>query len=654
MTYKTDKRLKSFNINEKDTISIIKSLNSNKAHGYDNLSIRMIKICEESISLPLKIIFETSLKHGVFPEIWKKANVVPSHKKENKTLIKNYRPISLLPIFSKIFERIIYNSLLNYFLSNKLFTPSQSGFLPGDSCIAQSLSIMHEIQTSFDENSTVAVRRVFLDISKAFDKVWHKGLLFKLKIYGVEGQFLSLLGNYLENREQRVVLNGQTSEWKKINSGVPQGSVLGPLLFLIYINDLPDGLTSMCKIFADDTSLFSKVLDVNESAKTLNIDLEKINQWAFQWKMQFNPDPNKEANEVIFSRKMNNNLSYPPVKFNGNNITKCSDQKHLGVVLDSKLDFNTHIDQKIKKCNKLIGLMKRLSLHLPRSALLTIYKSFIRPHLDYGDTLYDKPNNENFQNKIEQVQYRACLAITNAIRGTSRERLYDELGLHSLIERRWRSKLIFFYKIMKGLLPEYLFSYLDFSTQEKYSLRLSTTSMIRPFPSKKKFFKNTFFPYCISEWNKLTVEIKNAKSINIFKKLILIKKKENSIFSICDPLGVKLLTRLRPNFSHLNEHKFRHGFNDTLNPLCACGNAIETTQHFLLRCHQYSSQRKELFEKLEKIYPNISTLSLKDQVNVLLYGPQNDDSKSLNQDIIKHVITFIKATARFEKPLKTV
>ena len=120
---------------------------------------------------------------------------------------------------------------------------------------------------------------------------------------------------------------------------------------------------------------------------------------------------------------MNNNLSYPHVKFNGNNITKSSDQKHLGVVLDSKLDFNTHIDQKIKKCNKLIGLMKRLSVHLPRSALLTIYKSFIRPHLDYGDILYDKPNNENFQNKIEQVQYRACLAITNAIRGTSRERL---------------------------------------------------------------------------------------------------------------------------------------------------------------------------------------------------------------------------------------
>ena len=133
------------------------------------------------------------------------------------------------------------------------------------------------------------MRGFFFDISKAFDKVWHDGLIFKLKSYGVEGELLLLLKAYLRNREQRVVLNGQTSEWKRIYSGVPQGSVLGPLLFLIYINDLHDGISSMCKIFADDTSLFSKVLDVNKSVIELNADLEKINQWAYQWKMQFNP-----------------------------------------------------------------------------------------------------------------------------------------------------------------------------------------------------------------------------------------------------------------------------------------------------------------------------------------------------------------------------
>ena len=224
------------------------------------------------------------------------------------------------------------------------------------------------------------MRGIFLDISKAFDKVWHDGLLFKLKTYGVEGDLLLLLKNYLKNRKQRVVLNGQTSEWRKINSGVPQGSVLGPLLFLIYINDLPDGITSICKIFADDTSLFSKVQDINKSANELNCDLEKVSNWAYQWKMQFNPDPRKQANEVIFTRKSNSDsFSYPPVKFNENNIiiyyiTKRSHQKHLAIVLDSKLNFNIHIDQKIKKCNKLIELLKKLSINLPQSALLTIYK----------------------------------------------------------------------------------------------------------------------------------------------------------------------------------------------------------------------------------------------------------------------------------------
>ena len=213
-SYRTNSRINSFHATENDILPILKSLDSTKAHGCDNLSIRMIKICNESITIPLKIIFDQSLKNGVFPEIWKRANVVPVHKKDDKSLVKNYRLISLLPIFGKIFERVICNSLFNYFISNTLFTPSQSGFLPGDSCIAQLLSIIHEIQTVFDENPTADVRGVFLDISKAFDKVWHEGLLYKLKAYGVQGELLSLSKNYLQKCKQRVVLNGQTSEWE--------------------------------------------------------------------------------------------------------------------------------------------------------------------------------------------------------------------------------------------------------------------------------------------------------------------------------------------------------------------------------------------------------------------------------------------------------
>ena len=176
--YKTNTRVNSFRVTNKDTLSIINSLQSSKSRGYDNISIKMIKICSEPVIIPLRITFQESLKKEIFPEIWKEANVVPIHKKEDNTLIKNYRPISLLPIFGKIFERVIYDSLFNNFPSNKLFAPSQSGFLPGDSCIAQLPPIIHEIQTAFDNNPTLDQRGVFLDISKAFDKVWHTGLVF--------------------------------------------------------------------------------------------------------------------------------------------------------------------------------------------------------------------------------------------------------------------------------------------------------------------------------------------------------------------------------------------------------------------------------------------------------------------------------------------
>ena len=169
-------------------------------------------------------------------------------------------------------------------------------------------------------------------------------------------------------------------------------------------------------------------------------------------------------------------------------------------------------------------------MNLPRKALLTIYKSIIRPHLDYGDILYDKPSNENFQDKIEKVQYRACLAITGAIQGPSKENIFDELGLHSLTKSRWRSKLIFFYKIVNGLLLNYLYSYLHFSSEEIYPLRSAASSKLRPFSSRTISFKNTFFLYCVNEWNNLKADTRNAKSLNIFKKLIISEKKRKILY----------------------------------------------------------------------------------------------------------------------------
>ena len=189
------------------------------------------------------------------------------------------------------------------------------------------------------------------------------------------------------------------SKWANIEAGVSQGSILGPLLFLIYINDLPDNLISNSKLFADDASLFSVINDKHLSANKLNQDLNRINNWAFQWKMSFNPDPSKQAQEVIFSRKLQKS-THPTLSFNNNTVTQSVTQKHLGMFLDTKLDFQGHLKSIFNKVNETIGLLRKLNNTLPRLPLLTIYKSLIRPHLDYGDITYDQAYNVSFHQKL--------------------------------------------------------------------------------------------------------------------------------------------------------------------------------------------------------------------------------------------------------------
>ena len=190
---------------------------------------------------------------------------------------ENYRPISLLPVLGKIFEKLISDTVHKHLDLNDLLNPNQSGFRPGDSTINQSISIVHTISEAFDCNPTLEVRSVYLDISKAFDRVWHEGLIFKLHCCGVAGQLPSLICSFLTDRKQRTVLNGQTSDWGKISTRVPQGSILGPLFFLVYINNLTNNLICNAKIYAD-TSLFTIVRDPVSTAMDLNHDLNLISQ----------------------------------------------------------------------------------------------------------------------------------------------------------------------------------------------------------------------------------------------------------------------------------------------------------------------------------------------------------------------------------------
>ena len=642
----TDLRLENLEFNEDKIKSLINSLNINKAHGWDDVSTRMVRICGKSLVKPLCSIFNLSLQSGIFPSQWKKGNVVPVYKKGDKSIAKNYRPVSLLPVFSKLFEKCIYDVLYNYFATNNLFSSCQSGFREGDSCVSQLLSITHDIFTGFDANPPLDTRGVFLDISKAFDRVWHEGLIYKLKSYGVTGPLLSLLRDFLSGRYQRVVLNGKTSEWKQIKAGVPQGSILGPLFFLIYINDLPNNLESKPKIFADDTSLFSIVIDQLLSCEELNRDLARISEWARQWKMSFNPDPSKQAVEVYFSKRLLP-ANAPVLSFNNNDIGTSECQKHLGLTLDSKLSFNHHLDEKIKKANKGIGLINRLRKHVPRKSLLTLYKSYIRPHLDYGDIIYDHPGNSTFVRKLESIQYNACLAITGCFRGTSQEKLYSELGLESLADRRYSRRMIFFYKILNNLAPSYLRNYLPARLVAPGNRR--TRNSIYPLNIRTERFRNSFYPYCISQWNILDGRIRDLPSVSTFKKAIFefLRPKPSPVFGARDNQGVVFLNRLRLGFSHLNEHKFRHGFRDTLDPFCACRtNSIENSQHFLLHCSIYSHVRHLLFNKLQTLDIDIYPLNPPKLFNLLLYGDPIL-AFNINNAILNFTIEFILKSERF-------
>ncbi len=650
--------LNEFCISEEKILKIIRSLNPNKAHGWDEISARMIKMCDIALVIPLKIIFMNCLRRGVFPEIWKHANVVPVHKKNEKNIKGNYRPISLLPIFGKILEKLIFDSLYSHLVSSKLLNPNQSGFRPGDSTINQLISITHTIFTAFDCNPPLDVRSVYLDISKAFDRVWHDGLIYKLKRCGVSGQLLSLIQNFLENRKQRTVLNGQASKWGNILAGVPQGSILGPLFFLVYINDLTENLKCKVKLFADDTSLFTIVQDSNIAASDMNHDLELVRKWAHDWRMSFNPDPQKQAVELIFSKKKSE-IDHPVILFNNIPVMKVVEHKHLGITLDATLSFSAHIKAAISKARKGIGMLRFLSRYLPRHTLNELYKLYVRPHLDYGDVIYHNPPKvcdftgsttlSSLMEKLESVQYSAALAVTGAWRGTSREKLYLDLGWESLSLRRWSRRLTLFYKIINNLTPDYTRDPMPPLQQVQYSLRERDT--IGQIRARTEKYKSSFYPHCLSEWNKLDPEIRLSPSVAVFKKKLLsiIRPPTKSVFGIHNPKGLSYLTQLRVGLSKLNFHKFQHNFRDTINPMCPSNDGIEDTEHFLLRCPSFGVQRADLLAGISILirpfgYANVANETL---LQILLYGDKTFPNE-LNRSILELTIRFIHSTGRFE------
>ena len=322
---------------------VITNLDSSKASGPDCIPVVVLKNCEPELSYVLPKLFNKCLKESCFPDCWKVSSVVPVFKNVGeRSTAKNYRPVSLLSVVSKVFEKLVNNRIVDHLEKCGLFSNFQYGFRSSRSTADLLTVVFDRIARAFSRSG--ATQAVVLDISKAFDRVWHAGLLHKLKSYGISGQIFGLISSFLSNRQLPVVLDGKSSQEYPVNAAVPQGSILGPTLFLLYINDLPDDAICNIAIYVDDTTLYSKCDQASdlwqqlELACKLESDLRDTVDWGRKWLIDFNAE---KTQLVSFDRSKNTSAS--DVKMDGSVIEEKSSFKMLGLTFSSKLDSGSYI-----------------------------------------------------------------------------------------------------------------------------------------------------------------------------------------------------------------------------------------------------------------------------------------------------------------------
>ena len=499
-------------ITEKDVEDQIKVLDCNKAFGPDEISPRFLKEGGPHIISSLTQLFNLSLSTGKYPSLWKKANVIPLHKKDSKSDVNNYRPISLLSTVSKVFERIIFKYVYNYLRDNFIISIHQSGFQPGLSTTTQLIEVYHQFCSAVDSNKEIRV--VFLDISKAFDKVWHKGLIFKLSKCGIGGELLNWFQDYLQGHMQRVVIAGQYSDWEHLYAGVPQGSVLGPLLFLLYINDVTNVVRNCnIRLFADDTCLFIEVDDRIEAANKVNEDLSHIFKWSKQWIVQFSPSKTKS---LIISNKKDSNLN-PPVCINNLPIEEVKSFKYLGLNFTSNLRWSLHIDHITHKAQRRLNLMLALKWKLDRRSLEVMYKSLVLSAMEYAIIVWGGTFDSDLV-KLEKIHVEGMRLITGATARSNIANLYNETGFIDIKTKCNNAMLIMLYKVKHNKCPPYLTHLLPHENQEihAYNLR-NKVDIIKP-STRLECFKRSFFPHSINLWNNLPLNVHSSTTIEIIWK----------------------------------------------------------------------------------------------------------------------------------------
>ena len=592
-----------------------------------HISPNFLKNAAKELSKPLAMLFNKSLQAGFFPDQWKLANVVPVFKNGLKELVSNYRPIALLSIIGKSMERCIFKHFFNFSIRNNLITGVQSGFIPGDSTTNQLLHITNFFGKALDEGKEIRV--VFCDISRAFDRVWHEGLIYKLEQIGVKGKLLKWFKSYLSNRKQKVVISGKSSEILSIKAGVPQGSILGPLLFLIYINDIVLDIACNIRLFADDTSLSIIVEDPYAAATLLNDDIEKIHNWSEKWLVNFNP----RKTEIMTISRKTIKPHHPPVYMNNNLIKEVENHKHLGLIFDEDGSWCSHVNEIIIKVTPRLNLFRNLKFKLNRKQLQTIYFSFIRPILEYADIIWDNIP-DYLSNQLENIQIEAARIVTGGTKLTSRASLYGETGWDTLSDRRRKHKIFKFHGMFHNKTPQYLTDIVPQQLLRVHNYNTRQANNIQNIPCRTTFYQNSFLPSVVRIWNNIPEEIRsNPSKPNLKRYLNQNLTKIPLYYNYGSRIAQVLHARLRMNSSSLNEYLFRKNLTDS--NLCSCGE-IESNKHFLLECRNYTLLRQRTIETLPYNYT----------LENLLFGNEllTDDE---NKNIFLQVQSFIVDSKRF-------
>ena len=435
-------------ISEEAVMEVLNNLKQKLSCGHDGISSRLLKASKTVVCKPLTLIINQTLTSGIFPDTLKIAKIIPLFKKGDKTLLENYRPISILPAISKNFERIMFNQIHNHFSMHNLFYSGQYGFRANHSTQFAALELIDRITQDLDQGNMPIT--IFMDLSKAFDTLNHDILIYKLKSYGLSEAALKLMQSYLTNRKQYVEINNTQSTKNDITVGVPQGSILGPLLFIIYINDIIHSSTVFrFIIFADDTTLYTTLNTQEDINDILNDELVKINNWLKVNKLSLNVAKTKA---MLFHMPQKRILNLR-LKIAGSNIEFIDNFNFLGITINKHLNWTKHMDILSAKIAKTVGILNTLKHVLPINILKMIYNSLILCHLNYGILLWGAQHNAN--DKLHKLQKKAIRIITSSNFLAHSEPIFKQLHLLKSYDIYKCQLLKFLFKLVNKQLPTY-------------------------------------------------------------------------------------------------------------------------------------------------------------------------------------------------------